>query len=104
MVSVQVRASPPVAVKLLRPGTRTTRPWRPCETPLATPHANALAEAADRVHYELEKRLIATPATTPDGWRVKAKLAAHILGDEPDGTYEDHLTRSLLADILCAPA
>jgi hypothetical protein len=53
-------------------------------------------------YYDLERRIFEMKATTPDGWRVKARIAAHILGDEPDGTYEDRLVRNLLADLLRA--
>jgi hypothetical protein len=33
------------------------------------------------------------------GSRLKAKIARQVLGDEPDGTYEDHVAHSLLADL-----
>jgi hypothetical protein len=71
--------------------------------------AQELAEAAWRVHFDLEGRLFATPATTPEGMKAKARVVAHVIG-EPDGTYEDAVTRSLLADLLgrsapaCGPA
>lgn len=58
------------------------------------------ADAAGVAHYGLERRIFATPARTPDGLRVKAQIAVHILGEESDGTYEDQLMRSILADLL----
>jgi hypothetical protein len=61
--------------------------------------AEALADAAWRVHYDLETQLFATPATTPEGLKAKARVVALVIG-EPDGTYEDALTRNLLADLL----
>ena len=29
----------------------------------------------------------------------KARIARHVLGEETDGTYEDHLVRSILGDL-----
>lgn len=62
--------------------------------------AEALADAAGTDHYALEERIFATPAATPEGLKVKARIAANVLGAEPDGTYEDQLIRSILADLL----
>jgi len=64
----------------------------------------AAADAAGQAHYALEDRVFEQPATTSEGLKVKAQLAADILGDEPDGTYEDHLVRNILADLLALDA
>jgi hypothetical protein len=50
---------------------------------------------------EIEHRIFAMRATTPAGWRLKARLARRVVMDPyaPDGTYEDRLVRSLLADL-----
>jgi hypothetical protein len=47
----------------------------------------------------LEHRILDTPAKTPAGWRLKARIARKVLDPEPDGTYEDMVVRSLLADL-----
>jgi hypothetical protein len=54
---------------------------------------------------EIEHRIFALQAKTPAGWRLKAKLARRVVldGYKPDGTYEDHVVRSLLADLTAAP-
>lgn len=51
---------------------------------------------------DIEHRICALRAKTPAGWRLKARLARRAVMDpypEPDGTYEDHVIRSLLADL-----
>lgn len=63
---------------------------------------NAQADALGVVYYELERQIMETPATTPAGWRIKARIAAHVLRLEEDGTYETHVTHSLLRDLLAS--
>lgn len=63
-------------------------------------HASDLSEAACHVLGDLEDRILAARAMTPEGLRIKARMAAHILGDEPDGTREDFAARRLLGDLL----
>jgi hypothetical protein len=50
---------------------------------------------------ELEHRIFALPAKTPAGWQLKARLVSRVVADSypPDGTYEDMVVRSLLADL-----
>lgn len=51
---------------------------------------------------DLEHHIFALPAKTPAGWRLKAQLARRVVMDpypESDGTYEDKVIRSLLADL-----
>lgn len=62
------------------------------------------SEAADRAYYRLEVRIFEIPARTAAGLRLKARIAAHIMGDTPDGTYEDHLARAIIADLLALDA
>lgn len=62
--------------------------------------AEAEADAAGLALYALERRIFAITAATPEGWRIKASIAAQMLGEDPDGTYEDALVRNLLADLL----
>jgi hypothetical protein len=62
--------------------------------------AEAKSDALCDRYYAQETALFAERATTPEGLRAKARVVLHILGDEPDGTYGDHLTRNLLADLL----
>lgn len=63
--------------------------------------ASELAEAACHVLGDLEDRILITRATTPEGFAIKARMAAHIMG-EPDGTREDFAARAVLADLLAA--
>jgi hypothetical protein len=55
---------------------------------------------------EIEHRIFALPAKTPAGWQLKAKLAKRVVVEpyETDGTYEDHMIRSLLADLTAEAA
>lgn len=59
----------------------------------------AQADAEGEALTRLEHRIIDTPAKTAAGWRIKARIARQAQG-EPDGTYEDRVIRSLLADLL----
>lgn len=54
---------------------------------------------------ELEHKIFATRARTPAGWRLKARLASRVAVDPypTDGTYEDAVVRSLLADLTTEP-
>lgn len=61
--------------------------------------AQVRADRLGRALTAVEHRLLETPATTLDGLRAKARVVAGIIGP-PDGTYEDHATRALLADLL----
>jgi hypothetical protein len=69
-------------------------PFRP-----RLPAARARADLAARALYAIEARALETPATTLEGFRAKARVVAGIIG-EPDGTFEDHAARVLLADLL----
>lgn len=63
-------------------------------------HASDLCNAACSVLADLEDRILEAPATTPEGLAIKARMALHIMGDEPDGTREDFAARCLLADLV----
>lgn len=63
-----------------------------------------VADAACAELFALEDRLLAAQASTPAGWQAKARVVAHLIGTEPDGTYEDAATRNLLADMQRAGA
>lgn len=63
--------------------------------------AQARAAAHDDAIEALEAEIFALQAVTPAGWRIKARIAADHLGAS-EGTYGDHLTRKLLADLLGA--
>lgn len=63
----------------------------------------AEADAAGKVVWVLEDRTFEARAHTMEGLRLKARIALHVLGDKPDGTYEDHLARSILADLTASP-
>lgn len=63
-------------------------------------HASDLCDAACTVLGDLEDRILEAPATTAEGLAIKARMVAHIMGDEPDGTREDFAARRLLADLL----
>jgi hypothetical protein len=61
-------------------------------------------DAEGQALTDLEHRIFALRATTPAGWRLKATLAKRLIVDwspEGEGTYEDHVVRSLLADLTC---
>lgn len=60
----------------------------------------AQADAAEGALLELERRIFAARAHTIEGMRLKARIARAVLGEEPDGTYEDRVVRSVLADLL----
>jgi hypothetical protein len=65
--------------------------------------ARQLERAADDLgdaYYDLERQIFEMKATTPDGWRLKARITAHIIQGQEDGTYEDMLVRNLLTDVL----
>jgi hypothetical protein len=66
--------------------------------------AEALLDAAGQELTAAEHRIFNLRALTPDGWRLKARIAAGVMGPEPDGTYEDQLARSLIADLAGGPA
>ena len=58
-------------------------------------------DAEGQALTDIEHRIFAIPARTPAGWRLKARLARRVVVDgyQPDGTYEDYVVRSLLADL-----
>lgn len=60
---------------------------------------SARDDAANHAHYEVERRIIDTPAAGLTGLRIKARIALAAMG-EPDGTYEDHAARAVLADLV----
>lgn len=97
--------TPGLADRFATRGGEVVRAWEAHRAAVETHPANVrareaseLASAAWRVHHEIEDRLFAIRTTTPEGWRVKARLLSKLIGD-PDGTYEDALTRNLLADL-----
>jgi hypothetical protein len=61
--------------------------------------AEGLLDAAGQELMAAEHRIFNLRALTPDGWRLKARIAAGVMGPAPDGTYEDRLARSLIADL-----
>ena len=65
-----------------------------------TRHASNLSEAACCALGDLEDRILTAPARTPEGLRIKARMVAYVMGDEPDGTREDFAARCLVADLL----
>jgi hypothetical protein len=68
--------------------------------PCGVTRIEAKLDAEGVALFELEQRIFAIPATTPDGWRLKARITAHIIQGREDDTYEDKLVRNLLADLL----
>ncbi len=50
----------------------------------------------------LEARILETPALTPAGRALKAKIALAKLGDEPEPDYGSAWARSALADVIAA--
>jgi hypothetical protein len=50
--------------------------------------------------YRVELEIFALPATTPEGWRLKARIVSATLVGQEDNTYEDAVIRNLLADLL----
>jgi hypothetical protein len=67
-----------------------------CGFPACGEEADALGEKLT----ELELRVFATKAHTPAGWRLKARVTYELVGDEQDGTYENHALHSLLRDLI----
>lgn len=68
-----------------------------------------LEEQLDALGYKvtaLEDRIFEFRAKTLAGYRLKARLASRVVvdGHSPDGTYEDRVVRSLLADLTAEEA